>query len=613
MRKTTLLPLLMASIVAGQQAPRVDDGVLKNAAKSGEEWLTYGQNPGETRYSPLNQIDATNVSRLGLAWSYDVGQGGGNQEDTPLVWNGTLYGITNWSVVFAVNARTGKERWRWDPEVNQTAVFPRICCGVVNRGLAIYQNKIIAPIIDGRLQALDAETGKPVWESRVSYPQDNYSITMAPRIAKGKVIIGVSGSEYPVRGFFAAFDANTGHLAWKFYTVPGDPSKPFENEAMKKAAETWSPEAWKMGGGATVWDGMAWDPESDLIYIGTGNAGPWPEQLRKSKGHQDNLYACSVLAVRPDTGELKWYFQMVPGDSWDYDSVQQLMLANLTIKGQQRKVLMQANKDGFYYVLDRLTGQFISGQPWVQVNWAKGLDEVTGRPIVNEEAHYGRETVMLTPGPGGGHNWSPMSFNPSTGLVYVPTSSGGLSSYTADENFVYKPGEKNLGIIRPKVQTAATGDAAGAPAASQAAPITRPTPPSIGPTPPEGQRGILVAWDPVTQKERWHASGGGALGGGTVSTAGNLVFEVIPDGRLVAYRADTGEKLLDFKTGLTGGMGPPITYQIDDKQYISLMGGTGKVIPSVGLPGPPPSSTPPSLPKLLTFVLDGAPIASVGQ
>jgi quinohemoprotein ethanol dehydrogenase len=611
MRKTTWLLFLLASLLMGQQTQRVDDGVLKNTAKSGDEWLTYGQNPGETRYSPLKQIDASNVGRLGLAWSYDVGQGGGNQEATPLVWNGTLYGITNWSVVFALDARTGKERWRWDPEVNQTAVFKSICCGVVNRGVAIYQNMIIAPIIDGRLEALDAETGKPVWESRVAYPQENYSITMAPRIAKGKVIVGVSGSEYPVRGFFAAFDANTGHFAWKFYTVPGDPSKPFENAAMKKAAETWSPEAWKMGGGGTVWDGMAYDPEADLIYIGTGNAGPWPEQLRKSKG-KDNLYACSVLAVRPDTGELKWYFQMVPGDSWDYDSVQQLMLADLTIKGRQRKVLMQANKDGFYYVLDRVTGQFISGQPWVQVSWAKGLDEVTGRPIVNPEAHYGADTVMLTPGPGGGHNWSPMSFNPSTGLVYVPSSNGGVSSYTADENFVFKSGagEKNLGIIRPKAQPA-TGDAAGAPAApaaSQAPQKTIPSPPTIGPAPPEGQRNLLVAWDPVTQTERWHAVGGGALGGGTVSTAGNLVFEVIPDGRLVAYRADTGEKLLDLKTGLHGGMGPPITYMIDGKQYISLMGGTGKVIPSVGLPPPPPSATPPGLPRLLTFVLDGAPL-----
>jgi quinohemoprotein ethanol dehydrogenase len=613
MRKTIWLPFLMAWAwtLAGQPARHVDDSVLKNAAKTGEEWLTYGQNAGETRYSPLAQIDAKNVSRLGLAWSYDIGKGGGNQEATPLFWNGALFSITNWSVVFALDARTGKERWRWDPEVNQAAVFPKICCGVVNRGLAIYQNLIIAPIIDGRLVALDAETGKPVWESRVAYPQDNYTITMAPRIAKGKVIVGVSGSEYPVRGFFAAFDASTGRFAWKFYTVPGDPSKPFENAAMKRASETWSPEAWKMGGGATVWDGMAYDPEADLVYVGTGNAGPWPEQLRKSKG-KDNLYACSVLAVRPETGELKWYFQMVPGDSWDYDSVQQLMLADLTIKGQQRKVLMQANKDGFYYVLDRLTGQFISGQPWVQVSWAKGLDEVTGRPIVNEEAHYGAEAVMLTPGPGGGHNWSPMSFNPSTGLVYVPSSTGGVNSYMADENFVFKPGEKNLGIIRPKTQPA-TADTAGTATVQQAALKTPPSPPSIGPAPPEGQRNILVAWDPVTQKERWHAIGGGALGGGTVSTAGNLVLQVIPDGRLVAYRADTGEKLLDVKTGLHGGMGPPITYMLDGKQYVSLAGGTGSVTPSVGLPPAPPSPTPPGLPKLLTFVLDGTPLQGAAQ
>jgi quinohemoprotein ethanol dehydrogenase len=595
----------MALALTGQQARRVDDSVLKNAAKSGDEWLSYGQNPEETRYSPLKQIDATNVSRLKLAWSYDLGQGGGNQEATPLVWNGTLYGITNWSVVFAVDARTGKERWRWDPEVNQTAVFPSVCCGIVNRGIAIYQNLIIAPIIDGRLEALDAQTGKPVWESRVAYPQDNYSITMAPRIAKGKVIIGVSGSEYPVRGFFSAFDALTGRFAWKFYTVPGDPSKPFESAAMKKASETWSPEAWKMGGGGSVWDGMAYDPEADLFYVGTGNAGPWPEQVRKSHG-KDNLYACSILAVKPDTGELKWYFQVVPGDSWDYDSVQQLMLADVTIKGRPRKVIMQANKDGFYYVLDRVTGQFISGQPWVQVNWAKGLDEATGRPIVNEEAHYGGETVMLTPGPGGGHNWSPMSFNPSTGLVYIPSSNGGLSAYTEDENFVYKPGEKNLGIIRPTA-LAATGDAAGA--AAKSAVKTRPSPPSIGPTPKAGQRGILVAWDPVTQTERWQAPGGGSIGGGTVSTAGNLVLQVIPDGRLVAYRADTGEKLLDMKTGLTGGMGPPITYQIDGVQYVSIMGGTGKMKASVGLPALPPTANPP-LPRLLTFVLGSAQAGS---
>ena len=576
-------------------------GQTQNLSNSGKEWLTYGRDAGETRYSPLNQINATNVSRLAQAWSYELGAGGGNQEATPLVRNGVLYGITNWSVVFAVDARTGKERWRWDPEVNQAAVFPKICCGVVHRGLASFQNLIIAPIIDGRLQALDADSGKVVWEARVAYPQENYTVTMAPRIAKGKVIVGVSGSEYPVRGFFAAFDALTGHFAWKFYTVPGDPSKPFENAAMKAAAATWDSTARKMGGGGTVWDGLAYDPEADLVYVGTGNAGPWPEDLRHSKG-KDNLYACSVLAVRPDTGELKWYFQMVPGDSWDYDSVQQLLLADITVKGRSRKVLMQANKNGFYYVLDRVTGQFISGQPFAQVNWARGLNEETGRPIVNEAARYGAQTISLSPGPGGAHNWSPMSFNPATGLVYIPTSAASAYDYTLDENFVYKPEGQNLGVVRPGTQ-APTPDTAGSAVAPKNT-TKLPSPPSIGPEPPPpGQRGILMAWNPSTQKERWRAPGGGGIGGGTVTTAGNLVFQVIPDGRLVAYRADTGEKLLEIKTELRGGMGPPITYELDGKQYVSLMGGTGLVKRRADAPPPPADAPAPAQPKLLTFLL----------
>src|SRR6266487_982855 len=310
-RKVTVLFLSLAGLLfatwvaAGQQTRRIDDQALRNAGKTGEEWLTYGLTPGETRYSPLKQIDTSNVSRLGLAWSYDVGPGGGNQEGTPLFWNGSLYGITNWSVVFAVDARTGTERWRWDAEVNQTAVRPKICCGVVNRGLAIYQGTIIAPVIDGRLQALDAETGRVVWETRVAYPQDHYTITMAPRIAKGKVIIGASGGDRPTRGFFDAYDAMTGRLAWRFYTVPGDPSKPFESAAMRKAAATWDGEWWKSGGGGAVWDGIGYDPESDLVYVGTGNAEPWPEQLRGSGGGKDNLYVCSIVAVHVATGELK--------------------------------------------------------------------------------------------------------------------------------------------------------------------------------------------------------------------------------------------------------------------------------------------------------------------
>ncbi|HWF11346.1 MAG TPA: PQQ-dependent dehydrogenase, methanol/ethanol family [Bryobacteraceae bacterium] len=639
-----LLPAGLALLAGGvmSQTRPVNDLALKVAGKSGTEWLSYGMTPGETRYSPLKQIDASNVSRLGLAWSYDIGTGGGNQEATPLVSNGTIYSITNWSVVYAIDARTGKEKWRWDPEVNQTAVRPKICCGVVNRGLALYNGKVIAPIIDGRLDGLDAETGRVVWESRVAFPQDSYTVTMAPRIAKGKVIIGVSGAEYPVRGFFSAYDANTGQFAWKFYTVPGDPSKGFENEAMKKAAATWSGEWWKMGGGATVWDAMSYDPETNLLYVGTGNAGPWPEEVRgQHEGDgKDNLYAASILAVNPDTGLLKWYFQMVPGDEWDFDSVAQLMLADVTIKGQPRKVIMQANKNGFYYVIDRTNGKFISGQPWVQVNWAKGLNEATGRPIINKESYYTKDPTSISPGPGGAHNWSPMSFNPATGLVYIPSTITGSFNYSADQKFEYKPGKQNMGIA----------SLFGGPGGGGATPPAKPiVPPMTGPEPLKGERGALIAWDPVTQTQKWIQAGGGGIGGGTVTTAGNLVIQVVPDGRLVVYSADKGEKLLDVQTGLRGGMGPPITYQLDGKQYVTLAGGTGAVAfggagggggrggagrggaaatpptppaapaaPNDGIhiqaeatPAPPPPPAPgrggpaPAMPKMLTFVLDG--------
>jgi quinohemoprotein ethanol dehydrogenase len=595
----SLIGLILATWIVFGQTRRVDDLTLRNAGKTGDEWLTYGLTPGETRYSPLKQIDTGNVGRLGLTWSFELGSGGGNQEATPLFWNGNLYGITNWSVVFSVDARTGKERWRWDPEVNQTAVRPKICCGVVNRGLAIYQGKIIAPVIDGRLEALDAETGKPVWEARVAYPQDNYTVTMAPRIAKGKVIVGVSGAEYPVRGFFAAFDANTGQFAWRFYTIPGDPSKPFENPALKKAAETWSGDWWKLGGGGTVWDGMAYDPDTNLVFVGTGNGGPWPEELRKSKG-KDNLFVCSILAVNADTGELKWYYQNTPGDSWDFDSVQGFILADMTIHGRSRKVLMQANKNGFYYVLDRVTGSFISAQPWVTVTWAKGIDQETGRPIINPEAHYdnGGGTVTVQPGAGGGHNWSPMSYNPTTGLVYIPTSTTSSGTYTVDPNFTYVAGRSNTGLLRGN-----RGGGGGTPPADNrgAAPQPPANPakvlPAIGPTPPEGQRGMLVAWDPVTQKERWRTPGGGGIGGGTVTTASNLVLQVINDGRLMAYSADKGEKLLEVQTGLRGGMGPPITYMLDGKQYVALMGGTG-LAPGAGPGGGGRGAEPPPPPDL---------------
>ena len=609
--------LWMAGVGVAQQPRKVDDAALRASGKTGEEWLTNGLNYGETRYSPLRQIDASNVGRLGLAWSYEVGPGGGTQEGTPLVSNGVIYSVTNWSIVFAVDARTGNEKWRWDPEVNRAAVAPKICCGVVNRGLGLYEGKVFVPVNDGRLVALDIETGKPVWETRVAYTQDSYTLTMAPRVVRGRVLIGVSGAEYPVRGFIAAYDANTGRQAWKFYTVPGDLSKPQENDALRKAAATWDSAGIKMGGGGTVWDSISYDPDADLVYFGTGNAGPWPAELRKAQG-KDNLYVCSIVALKADTGEYKWHFQLVPGDEWDYDAVQQLILADMTIKGQPRKVIMQASKDGFFYVLDRLTGKFISGQPYVKVTWAKGLDEASGRPIVNRDSYYNTEnSATVQPGPNGAHNWAPMSYNPQTGLVYIPASSGITFNYATDPNFSLKPGELNLGIsfgpppgaragrgaatanaLGGEVATAQT-NAAAAPPPAPAKPVTRlPEPPAIGPQSPEGS--ILIAWDPVTQSARWTQKGGGSTGGGTLTTAGNLVFQALPNGVLRVYSADKGEQLAEIQTNLGGAMGPPMTYMLDGKQYVTVQGGQGAAGTGFGS-----GSASKVTPKLLTFVLDG--------
>ena len=556
--------LALMTAIHAQQAAKVDAAALKNAGTAKDtmpgDWLSYGRTQGETRYSPLKQIDASNVSRLGLSWSYVLGAGGGNQETTPLVWNNTLYSITNWSVVFALDARNGKELWRWDPEVNQAAVRPKMCCGTVNRGIALYDGKIYAPVNDGRLVALDAISGKVVWEARVAYPQEWYSLTMAPRIANGKVIIGAAGGDHPTRGLFDAYDAQTGRRAWRFYTVPGNPALPYENDAMRTAAKTWGPDFWKMGGGGSVWDGMAYDPDLDLMYVGTGNAEPWVQKFRGAKG-MDSLYTCSILAVNVTTGQLKWHYQVVPNDNWDYDSVQQLMLADLTINGKPRKVIMQAPKDGFFYVLDRATGQFISGTPFVQVNWAKGFDE-KGRPMVNPEAFYGKDPITIYPTAGGAHNWAPMSFNPNTGLVYIPTTYGNWTFAEGDEVIPAPTGHTGLapGFLAPRPNNL----------------------PMIGPEPPAGNvRGVLEAWDPVNRKLAWRTPGGGGIGGGTVATAGNLVFQVTNDGKLLAYTADKGDKLLDIALGRNGN-GPPITYEADGKQYVALMAGTGRPANVVG-------------------------------
>jgi quinohemoprotein ethanol dehydrogenase len=607
--------LATSLLVAGLQNRRIDENALKNAGRTGEEWLTYGLNYAETRYSPLKQIDASNVHRLGLAWSYEIGPGGGNQEGTPLIANGVIYGITNWSITYAVDARTGKELWRYDPKVDRPAVQPKICCGVVNRGLAIYNGKIFVPVIDGRLVALDAATGREIWSEQTTPLEEQYTMTMAPRIAKNKVIVGNAGAEKPVRGYFSAYNADTGKLEWRFYTVPGDPSKGFENKAMEMAAKTWAGDWWKLGGGGTVWDAITYDPDTNLVFAGTGNGGPWPEELRQSKG-LDNLFVASVVAVDADSGDYKWHYQFVPGDSWDFDSVQQLTFADLRIDGRTRKVLMQANKDGFFYVLDRTNGKLISAEPYVQVNWASEIDLKTGRPMIRPEARYGRDqTITILPGPGGGHNWAPMSFNPNTGLMYIPSSASSSGQYAIVRDFVYNPTTSNTGIARGNrggrggpPAPGAIQDPGAAIGAGQAPPPPPPLPqgpelPVIG---PQYTGAWLIAWDVVNQKEVWRAMGGGSIGGGTVTTASNLVFQSLGNGRLRALSADKGEQLIEIATGQTGGMGPPITYMLDGKQYIAVAGGQGQVTGGRGgRGGSAAPAGPPVLPRLYVYVLDG--------
>jgi len=564
--------LLFTWLSLALQTRKVDDNALKNAAQGGE-WLTYGQSHSEQRHSPLTQITAANVGRLGLAWSYEIGQGGGKQEGTPLFANGIIYGQTNWSITFAVDARTGKELWRYDPlaDRSMTAVGrSRLCCGVISRGIALYEGKVLVPVVDGRIQAIDARTGKLIWSS-LAIPEpvpgiiSPYSITMAPRVAKGKVFIGNAGGEYPpFRGYVAAFDVNTGNELWRFYTVPGDPSKGFENKAMEAAAKTWAGEWWKMGGGGSIWDGMAYDPDENLLYVGTGNGLPWPQDLRQGKGtpHLDNLYIASIIAINADTGQLKWHYQCTPGDQWDYDAIQHLVLADIRINNRNRKVIMQANKNGYFYVIDRVNGEFISAGEMSQISWSRGMDS-KGRPMINEEAYYSSEKGV-TVHPVQMHNASQMAFSPVTGLIYVPINPSSLFSFTAAATFAPTPGAQNFGLR----------------------PIGAPVPPLATPTPygpvrrgADGnpiREGILTAWNPATQKEVWYAMGGGNTDGGVLTTATNLVIQTTPQGQLRAYTADKGEKLLDITLDRTSGVGPPVTYMLDGKQYIAVMAGTGE-------------------------------------
>jgi PQQ-dependent dehydrogenase (methanol/ethanol family) len=544
-------------------------GAAQPSSRQAAEWPLHGRDAGETRFSPLSRINVETVNDLGLAWTLPTETTRG-LEATPIVAGGVLYTTGSWSVVFAVDARTGRLLWKWDPEVPK-ATGQKACCDVVNRGAALHDGRVYVGTLDGRLAALDAESGKPIWQTVTVDQTQNYTITGAPRVVKGKVIIGNGGGEYGVRGYVSAYDAETGKLAWRFYTVPGDPAKGFESPVMERAAKTWTGEWWALGGGGTVWDAFSYDPELDLLYVGVGNGSPWNQRLR-SPGGGDNLFLSSILALRPDTGDLVWHYQTTPGETWDYTATQHMILTDLTIGGRSRKVLMQAPKNGFFYVLDRVTGELLSAAPYTEINWATGVDMKTGRPIESPNARY-LKPELVKPGPLGGHNWQPMSYNPQTGLVYIPAQVNAFG-YADDQKFTHRPDAWNTGV-----------DFAMARGPAGTARVT----PS----------GFLLAWDPVKQQERWRVTYPHMWNSGTLTTAGNLVFQGTADGRFVAYRADTGEKMWDMAVG-SPISAAPVTYELDGTQYVAVMAAWGGSLTGANPMGP---AVVPG--RLLVFALGG--------
>lgn len=558
----------------------VNDKVLTDADKDSTNWLSYGRTYSEDRYSPLVQINTENVNKLGLAWSVDLEFLRGF-EATPLVVDGIMYVSGAWSKVYAIDARTGKRIWTYDPQVPGRYGM-KACCDVVNRGVALYNGKIFVGALDGRLVALDAVNGKPVWQVWTVDSTKKYTITGAPRIVKGKVIIGNGGAEYGVRGYITAYDTETGKQAWRFYTVPGDPSKPFESPAMEKAAKTWNGEWWKYGGGGTCWDAMAYDPELNLFYVGTGNGSPWSRDHR-SPGGGDNLFLSSIVAINPDNGEYAWHFQTTPADNWDYTATQHLVLADLEIDGKLRKVIMQAPKNGFFYVIDRTNGKFISGKAYTYINWATGLTS-EGRPVESNISNIHEMNVTTYPDPEGGHNWQPMAYNYKTKLMYFPAR---IASFNYGFDTAWKFGQ-------PKDYGSGNGMNIGRDINMDLPVLNDPN------APKDSLQGFLLAWDPVKQQEAWRVKHNFHWNGGVVTTAGGLVFQGAGDGSLSGFDADNGKLLWQVNIG-TGVIAAPISYMIDGIQYISFQVGWGGSVPALWTKGT--SQIYPA--HIYTFKLDG--------
>ncbi|NIJ38408.1 quinohemoprotein ethanol dehydrogenase [Sphingopyxis panaciterrae] len=572
--------LVAVAIIAGQfvsfgprkGAEGVDQARLLVAAGEPANWLAHGGSFLEQRYSALDQVNAGNVAKLGLAWTFEFDTNRG-QEATPIVVDGVIYTSTAWSKVYALDAKTGAEIWRFDPKVDgDRAVYG--CCDVVSRGVAVWKGKVFVATFDGRLIAVDAKTGKPIWSVQTTDNAKPYTITGAPRVFKDKVVIGNGGAELGVRGYVTAYDTETGKLVWRFYTVPGDPAKGPDGAAsdpiMAKAVKSWAGKWYDYGGGGTVWDSIVYDPDFDQLYLGVGNGSPWNRRIR-SDGKGDNLFLASIVALDADTGKYKWHYQGSPGDSWDYTHTQQMMLATLPVDGKERKVLMQAPKNGFFYVIDRATGKLVSAKPFVKQSWVDHIDLKTGRPVMSANAYYEDGVKMIEPASVGGHNWQPMSYSPRTGLVYIPTVQWSLK-YDQDPAFKYRPGRLNIGA---QVM--------------------------LNEKDPNGS-GALIAWDPVKQREVWRVAQPEMINGGTLATAGDLVFAGNAHGEFTAFGAKDGKKLWTYKQPV-GIMAGPVSYSIDGEQYVAVLVGKGGG--AMGIPDTKRPRLPQPNGRIMVFKLGG--------
>jgi len=547
---------------------------ITNADSEPQNWMSYGRTYSEQRYSPLDQINKTNVGGLKLAWHYDLDTNRG-QEGTPLIVDGVMYATTNWSKLKALDAATGKLLWAYDPKVPGN-IADRGCCDTVNRGAAYWNGKVYFGTFDGRLLAVDAKTGKLVWsvntipkEATLGH-QRSYTVDGAPRIAKGRVIIGNGGAEFGARGFVSAFDAETGKLDWRFFTVPNPDNKPdgapSDKILMSKAYNTWSEHgAWKQqGGGGTVWDSLIYDPVTDLVYLGVGNGSPWNYKYR-SEGKGDNLFLGSIVAIRPETGEYVWHFQETPMDQWDYTSVQQIMTLDMPINGQMRHVIVHAPKNGFFYILDAKTGEFLSGKNYVYENWANGLDPKTGRPNYNPDALWtltGKPWYGI-PGDLGGHNFAAMAYSPQTKLVYIPAQQVPFVYTSQVGGFKAHPDSWNLGLDMNKIGI-------------------------LDDNKPEDKaakdkfmadlKGWIVAWDPQKQAPAFMVDHKGPWNGGILATGGGLLFQGLADGELHAYDSSNGQDLFHFPAQ-SAIIAPPVTYTAHGKQYVAVEVGWGGIYP----------------------------------